>query len=45
MATLAVSAFAQDKHGISAPEVSYQAGSSPLGNVPMYQSSNPKARR
>ena len=43
MASLAMSAMAQDKHGISAPEVSYQAGSSPLGGVPMYQSANPKA--
>mgnify|MGYP000860223454 CR=1 FL=1 len=43
MATLAMSAFAQEKHGVSAPELSYQAGSSPLADVPMYQSSNPKA--
>ena len=44
LSTLAMAAAAQDsKPGMSAPEVNYQAGSSPLGDVPMYQSSNPKA--
>ncbi|MFZ1500229.1 MAG: cytochrome D1 domain-containing protein [Giesbergeria sp.] len=44
LSTLAVAAAAQDtKPGMSAPEVNYQAGSSPLGDVPMYQSTNPKA--
>ena len=33
----------ESKPGMSAPEVNYQAGSSPLGDVPMYQSTNPKA--
>jgi nitrite reductase (NO-forming)/hydroxylamine reductase len=43
MSTLALSAVAEEKKGVSAPEMNYQAGSSPLGEVPMYQSSNPKA--
>ena len=44
LSTLALAATAQDtKPGMSAPEVNYQAGSSPLGDVPMYQSTNPKA--
>ncbi len=43
MSTLALSAVAEEKKGMSAPEVNYQAGSSPMGDVPMYQSSNPKA--
>ncbi len=44
LSTLAVAAAAQDtKPGMSAPEVNYQAGSSPMGDVPMYQSTNPKA--
>jgi nitrite reductase (NO-forming) / hydroxylamine reductase len=34
---------AQDKKGITEPELKYQAGASPLGNEPMYQSTNPKA--
>ncbi len=33
----------QNKMGVTEPEVNYQAGSSPLANEPMYQSSNPKA--
>ena len=43
--TLALAATAQgtNKPGMSAPEVNYQAGSSPMGDVPMYQTSNPKA--
>ena len=48
LSTLALGVFAQTsapvtKPGMSAPEVNYQAGSSPLGDVPMYQSMNPKA--
>jgi len=44
LSTLAVAATAQDhKQGVSAPEVNYQAGSSPLVDEPMYQSTNPKA--
>jgi len=43
LATLAVSSFAEDKKGVSAPEMNYQAGSSPLVNEPMVQSTNPKA--
>jgi nitrite reductase (NO-forming) / hydroxylamine reductase len=30
---------------VTAPEIRYQAGSSPLGDVPMYQDINPKAPR
>ncbi len=48
--TLALAAFAAlgglahaaDK-GVTQPEMNYQAGTSPLANEPMYQSSNPKA--
>ena len=36
-------AHAQDKKGMTAPEVNYQAGGSPMANEPMYQSTNPKA--
>ena len=36
-------ATAQDKKGVTEPELKYQAGGSPLANEPMYQSSNPKA--
>ncbi|MEZ5718942.1 MAG: cytochrome D1 domain-containing protein [Burkholderiaceae bacterium] len=43
MSTLALSAVAEEKKGVSTSEMNYQAGSSPLGEVPMYQSSNPKA--
>lgn len=42
LTSLALSAQ-ESKPGMSAPEVNYQAGSSPLGDVPMYQSTNPKA--
>lgn len=43
-----VCAHAQDKtqekkEHATQPEISYQAGTSPLANEPMYQSSNPKA--
>ncbi len=43
LAALAVSASAQDKKGVTAPEMNYQAGTSPLVNEPMVQSTNPKA--
>ncbi len=36
-------AHADDKKVITQPEVNYQAGGSPLGSEPMYQSTNPKA--
>ena len=36
-------AIAQDKKPVSPAELAYQAGTSPLGEVPMYQSANPKA--
>ncbi|MFO1340265.1 MAG: cytochrome D1 domain-containing protein [Burkholderiaceae bacterium] len=36
-------AQAEDKKNISQPEMNYQAGTSPLANEPMYQSTNPKA--
>ncbi|EER61763.1 Hydroxylamine reductase [Acidovorax delafieldii 2AN] len=43
LSTLALAAMAQHKEGATAPEVNYQAGSSPLTDTPMYQSTNPKA--
>ncbi|HEX5372045.1 MAG TPA: cytochrome D1 domain-containing protein, partial [Aquabacterium sp.] len=43
MAALAFGAQADDKKSITQPEMNYQAGTSPLANEPMYQSSNPKA--
>jgi nitrite reductase (NO-forming)/hydroxylamine reductase len=43
MAALAFGAQADDKKTISQPELNYQAGTSPLANEPMYQSTNPKA--
>jgi nitrite reductase (NO-forming)/hydroxylamine reductase len=43
MSTLALSAVAEEKKGVSTSEMNYQAGSSPMGDVPMYQSANPKA--
>jgi nitrite reductase (NO-forming)/hydroxylamine reductase len=44
LSALAMTAFAQDKkQGMSAPEVNYQAGSSPMAETPMYQATNPKA--
>ncbi|WKB55931.1 nitrite reductase [Eleftheria terrae] len=33
----------QDKKDVTPPEVNYQAGGSPIRDVPMYQSTNPKA--
>ena len=41
MSSFAVSA--QDKKGVTEPELKYQAGASPLAGEPMYQSTNPKA--
>jgi nitrite reductase (NO-forming)/hydroxylamine reductase len=43
LASLALSAIAQDKKGVSQSEMNYQAGASPLANEVMYQSTNPKA--
>lgn len=43
LTTLAISAFAQHKEGVTEPELKYQAGSSPLATEPMYQGTNPKA--
>ncbi len=43
LSALALTAFAQAKKDISAGEMNYQAGSSPLANEPMVQSTNPKA--
>ena len=43
LASCALTAYAQDKKNVSPAEANYQAGASPLGDVPMYQSSNPKA--
>ncbi|WP_318014113.1 cytochrome D1 domain-containing protein [Paucibacter sp. TC2R-5] len=36
-------AQAEDKKNVTPAEMNYQAGTSPLGDVPMYQSANPKA--
>ena len=44
IAAVALQAQAEEvKAHVSPPEVGYQAGSSPIGNEPMYQSTNPKA--
>ncbi|MBL0151856.1 MAG: c-type cytochrome [Ideonella sp.] len=43
LASCALTAYAQDKKSVSPAEMNYQAGSSPLANEAMYQSSNPKA--
>lgn len=46
VATVLLAAFglhAQDKKGVTEPELKYQAGGSPLGAEPMVQSTNPKA--
>ncbi len=44
LTTMALTAWAQhEAKDVSPAELNYQAGSSPLGDVPMYQSSNPKA--
>jgi nitrite reductase (NO-forming) / hydroxylamine reductase len=41
--TVALGAAAQDKSGVSKPELNYQAGTSPLAGEAMYQATNPKA--
>jgi len=41
--SLAPTVQAEDKKNVSQPEMNYQAGTSPLANEPMYQSTNPKA--
>jgi len=44
MTTMALTAWAQHKaEDVSPAEMNYQAGTSPMSDVPMYQSSNPKA--
>jgi nitrite reductase (NO-forming)/hydroxylamine reductase len=43
LAGVGLAAMAQDKKDVSPAEMNYQAGTSPLGDVPMYQSANPKA--
>ncbi|EHR69562.1 cytochrome c, mono- and diheme variants family [Burkholderiales bacterium JOSHI_001] len=43
LAALPLVAQAQDKKQVSPAEMNYQAGTSPLANEPMYQSTNPKA--
>jgi nitrite reductase (NO-forming)/hydroxylamine reductase len=43
LAALSVSAFAQEKKGVTEPELKYQAGGSPMAGEPMYQATNPKA--
>ncbi|MDO9165375.1 MAG: cytochrome D1 domain-containing protein [Rhodoferax sp.] len=43
LTTLAISAAAQEKKGVTTPELNYQAGTSPLAAEPMVQSTNPKA--
>ncbi|WP_298828300.1 nitrite reductase [uncultured Piscinibacter sp.] len=43
---IAMSSFgasAQDKKGVTEPELKYQAGASPMADEPMYQATNPKA--
>ena len=44
LSTVALTAWAQHKaEGVTPAEMNYQAGTSPLADVPMYQSANPKA--
>ncbi|MDO8699616.1 MAG: cytochrome D1 domain-containing protein [Rhodoferax sp.] len=43
LTSLAIAALAQDKKGVTQPEMNYQAGTSPLASEPMVQSTNPKA--
>jgi nitrite reductase (NO-forming)/hydroxylamine reductase len=43
LSTLALAAMAQEKKGVSQPEMNYQAGTSPLVNEQMVQSINPKS--
>ena len=42
-AAQAQTSTAQEKKGVTTPEVNYQAGTSPLASEQMYQSANPKA--
>ncbi|MBU3720792.1 MAG: nitrite reductase [Burkholderiaceae bacterium] len=41
--SVAVTAYAQEKKGVTPGELGYHAGSSPLAGEPMVQSTNPKA--
>ncbi|MBI5720536.1 MAG: c-type cytochrome [Burkholderiales bacterium] len=43
LAAVACAVVAQDRKPVTPPELSYQAGSSPLAGEPMYQATNPKA--
>jgi len=43
LAAIPYSAQAQDRKPVTPPEVSYQAGASPMAGEPMYQATNPKA--
>jgi nitrite reductase (NO-forming)/hydroxylamine reductase len=43
VACVPFNALAQDRKPVTPPELSYQAGSSPLAGEPMYQAANPKA--
>lgn len=43
LSTFALTAFAQHEKEVTAPEINYQAGTSPLAGTPMVQSTNPKA--
>ena len=44
LSTVALTAWAQHQaEGVTPAEMNYQAGTSPLADVPMYQSANPKA--
>ncbi len=43
LSALALSAIAQEKKGVTQPELNYQAGTSPLAAEPMVQSINPKS--
>jgi nitrite reductase (NO-forming) / hydroxylamine reductase len=43
IATVALVAHAEEKKPVTAPEMNYQAGTSPLAGEPMVQSTNPKA--
>ena len=44
LTTMALTAWAQHKaEGVTPAEMNYQAGTSPMADVPMYQTTNPKA--
>ncbi len=43
LVAFSLGALAQDRKDVTQPELNYQAGTSPLANEPMYQSTNPKA--